>query len=258
MSSNNKPAAGEKFPAESEAPHATGSLTDSGSTQRTITEDKEIKPDVVLIFSGGLDSTVLLHELLAAKQGVFALSFHYDQKHLIELDFATVTCHELGIEHLVVELPAALFGGSSQTDPNIPVPEGHYEAESMKLTVVPNRNMVMLALATSFAISKGARYIAYAAHSGDHAIYPDCRPAFVDIMSDAIALCSENPPQLLAPYIHKTKAEIVKKGKELGVDFTTTWSCYKGEEFHCGKCGTCVERKEAFELAGIEDPTFYA
>jgi 7-cyano-7-deazaguanine synthase len=152
------------------------------------------------------------------------------------------------------------MGGSSQTDKSVPVPEGHYEEESMKQTVVPNRNMILLALAGAWAISTKSDAIAYAAHSGDHAIYPDCRPEFTEAMSDALRLCDWHEVKLMRPFLYPTpmsKADIVKLGTSLGVPFELTWSCYKGGEKHCGKCGTCVERVEAFQLAGVEDPTEY-
>ncbi len=150
-----------------------------------------------------------------------------------------------------------MLGGSSLTDPAVDVPLGHYEAENMKATIVPNRNMVFLAVATAWAISQKAQYIAYAAHSGDHAIYPDCRPEFADAMAQAIKLADWHPVELLRPFVSKTKAEIVKLGQELGVPYQWTWSCYQGGSVHCGACGTCIERREAFALAGVPDPTEY-
>jgi 7-cyano-7-deazaguanine synthase len=128
----------------------------------------------------------------------------------------------------------------------------------MKATVVPNRNMVMIALATAFAISRKANFVAYAAHAGDHAIYPDCRPEFIDHLSKAIDHCDYNPPALVAPFAQKTKAEIVELGFSLRVPFHLTHTCYEGKAIACGRCGTCVERLEAFSLVGREDPLQYA
>jgi 7-cyano-7-deazaguanine synthase len=150
-----------------------------------------------------------------------------------------------------------LLSGSSLTSPNIQVPEGHYEDESMKATVVPNRNMILLSIATGWAVSTGASSVSYAAHFGDHAIYPDCREEFADAMNNIMEIAGWDKVSLNRPFSSFTKADIVKLGDELGVPFEKTWSCYKGGQIHCGVCGTCVERREAFELAGVTDPTIY-
>jgi len=216
------------------------------------------KPDCIIVYSGGLDSTVLLYKLRKEGRQLHALSFNYGQRHKKELACATEICFNLGIPRFDVDLPLFLFKGSSQTSAEIPVPLGHYADETMKQTVVPNRNMVMLALAGSYAISVGAELVAYAAHSGDHAIYPDCRPEFVEAVDSCFFNSDWKPPKLVAPFIHSSKADIVAIGHTLNVPFEKTWSCYQGKEFHCGKCGTCVERNEAFRLAEVEDPTIYA
>jgi 7-cyano-7-deazaguanine synthase len=156
----------------------------------------------------------------------------------------------------VPEIKPCMKGGS-QTDSRVPVPEGHYTDPSMRATVSPNRNMILLSLAGAVAISHGCSTLAYAAHAGDHPIYPDCHPLFFDAMTEAFRLCHYEPLQFEAPFIHLTKAEIVAKGHKLGVPFELTWSCYKGEDLHCGKCGTCYQRKEAFQIAGVEDATPY-
>lgn len=211
------------------------------------------------IYSGGLDSTVLLYHLREAGHGVHALSVNYGQRHAKELECAADICKGLGIPHQVADLSSiqSLLAGSSLTSPEIEVAEGHYTEETMKTTVVPNRNMILLALATGNALSIGAEQVAYAAHSGDHAIYPDCRNEFADAMAEAMALCDWNNVGLDRPFVDWTKADIVRRGAELDVPFEKTWSCYKGSDLHCGRCGTCIERREAFYLAGVEDPTEY-
>jgi 7-cyano-7-deazaguanine synthase len=214
----------------------------------------------VLIYSGGLDSTVLLYRLLAEGHRVAALSINYGQRHLRELRAARMICSRLNVLQRVVDLDPLreLLAGSSQTDDRVRVPEGHYTEESMKATIVPNRNMILLAVAGAWAISSRADVIAYAAHGGDHAIYPDCRAEFVEALEEALKLADWHTVKIEAPFLWKTKTDIVKLGHELLVPFEDTWSCYKGEELHCGKCGTCVERKEAFKLACVKDPTIYA
>jgi 7-cyano-7-deazaguanine synthase len=152
---------------------------------------------------------------------------------------------------------AALLGGSSLTDNSISLPLGHYAEESMKSTVVPNRNMILLSLAAGHAISLKFDTVAYAAHAGDHTIYPDCRPEFADAMENALSKADWNKINLHRPFVKMNKSDLVKLGIELGVPFEKTWSCYAGGKLHCGKCGTCVERKEAFELIGLSDPTKY-
>ncbi len=215
---------------------------------------------VVLIHSGGLDSTVLLHHLVAQGRHVRTLSIDYGQRHAKELDCAAGLARRLGIEHRVADLRAItpLLAGSSLTSAEIAVPEGHYAEDSMKATVVPNRNMLLLALATAWAVSLKADAVAYAAHSGDHTIYPDCRPEFAEAMARAIGLADWHRVELIRPFVDWTKADIVRRGAALGVPFADTWSCYVGGELHCGRCGTCIERREAFHLAEVADPTRYA
>lgn len=213
----------------------------------------------LVVYSGGLDSTVLLYKLASQSRAAGALGFLYGQRHAKELEFAQYNCDRLGIEFLKTDLSGLkkLFGENSLTDEKIDVPEGDYREDNMKSTVVPNRNMIMLSLAAARAIAVGADGVAYAAHSGDHAIYPDCRPEFADAVAAALRICHYTPIELERPFVDMTKADIVRLGAELGVDFSKTWSCYKGGEKHCGKCGTCVERREAFRLAGVPDPTEY-
>jgi 7-cyano-7-deazaguanine synthase len=209
-----------------------------------------------------MDSTVLLHKLrLIQGAEVKALAFDYGQRHRIELDYGEAYCKKLGVERRVVDLRAGgvadLMSGSSQTSPDIDVPHGHYEEESMKATVVPNRNMIMLSIATAWAISLKFNYVAYAAHGGDHAIYPDCRFEFAEALGEVISLADWHVVRLYRPFIHHSKANIVQVGNAYGVDFGLTYSCYEGQKTHCGLCGTCVERREAFAKAGVVDPTTY-
>lgn len=212
----------------------------------------------VLLFSGGLDSTTALYSQLEAGNEVRCLSINYGQRHRKELMAARQIAQRLNVPLHILDLTSTrvLLAGSSQTS-DLDVPEGHYTEESMKLTVVPNRNMIMLSMAIGWAVSLKFDSVVYAAHSGDHAIYPDCRPEFVQAMQTAAKLCDWHSVQIEAPFVSFSKSEIVRKGTELHIPYQLTWSCYKGGDVHCGKCGTCVERREAFELAGVIDPTTY-
>jgi len=210
--------------------------------------------DVVVIHSGGLDSTVLLYELRSKGFIVGALSINYGQRHLKELVASELICKKLGIPRFEAYISKELFQGSTLTNGG-PVPEGHYAAESMKQIIVPNRNMVFLSLAAAYAMSLGYLGIAYAAHVGNHVIYPDCRPQFTNMMKSL--LWNTNKISLMTPFINFRKEYIVKRGFELGVPFELTWSCYNGMRHHCGVCGACVERREAFQLGGVHDPIKY-
>lgn len=217
----------------------------------------------VLIVSGGMDSVTLAHQFHDKGYDLTLLSFDYGQRHVKELQFAKACADRLGGIHKIVDLRSvtALLPGSSLTDSLVAVPEGHYAAESMKATVVPNRNAIMLSIAWAHAVAIGAEAVAFGAHAGDHFIYPDCRPEFFDAISNAFHKGNEgfgnSDLQMYAPFINLTKTQVALRGAFLGVPFEKTWSCYKGGEKHCGKCGTCVERKEAFSLAGLVDPTEY-
>ncbi|MBC2605291.1 7-cyano-7-deazaguanine synthase QueC [Pelagicoccus albus] len=222
--------------------------------------DEKAPKSAVAVYSGGMDSTVMLYhmrELGVEIKG--ALSVNYGQKHSKELDVAAAYCRELGIEHRVADLSGlqGIFGKSSLTNSDEDVPEGHYEEDQMKSTVVPNRNMILLAIATSWAVSLEAESVAYAAHGGDHAIYPDCREEFANALDKAIRLCDWSEVSLYRPFVKWSKADIAGAGYRLGAQLERTWSCYKGGADHCGRCGTCVERREAFYLAGVEDLTPY-
>lgn len=210
----------------------------------------------VVLYSGGLDSTVLLWSL---RPNVKALLCNYGQRHAVELEHAEEICQDNHIEYEIADLSGIhhLLSRGSQSGYE-EVPEGHYAQDSMKTTIVPNRNAIMLSVAVGWAISTNCDEVYFAAHGGDHAIYPDCRPEFVSLFSDAIRSGNGwDKIQIKAPFLRWSKANIVQKGFEIGAPLGETWSCYKGGTAHCGKCGTCVERKEAFALAGVEDPTIY-
>lgn len=215
----------------------------------------------IVVYSGGLDSTVLLAEMVRQGREVRALSVNYGQRHRKEILAANEICDRLSVEHQIVNLSGLreIMQGSSQTDSSVPVPHGHYAEESMKLTVVPNRNMLLLATAATWAISLKYDTIAYGAHAGDHAIYPDCRPAFVNAFQETLALADWHKVVLEGPFTEMTKDQIVRMGVKAGHTelMGLSWSCYEGGDLHCGKCGTCVERKEAFELNKFLDPTKY-
>ena len=213
----------------------------------------------LVLFSGGLDSTVLATQMKQEATETRLLSIDYGQRHAKELDHSQKVANHLGLAHEILKLPqlGQILGGSSLTDQSMTLPEGHYAEESMKSTVVPNRNMILLALAGGHALSLGLDTIAYAAHAGDHTIYPDCRPEFADAMDKALGLADWKDLNLHRPYVEMTKSDLVSLGDQLDSPLHLTLSCYAGGEIHCGKCGTCVERKEAFELANIADPTKY-
>jgi len=217
------------------------------------------KQAVVVLLSGGMDSVTVFYQALKDHQVVGALSFDYGAKHNHrEIPFARWHAEQCGVPHTVVDLGfigglfnSALLKGGEE------IPEGHYADESMRRTVVPFRNGIMLAVATGFAETLGASGVVIAAHAGDHSIYPDCREPFMKGMAEAMHCGTYAKVELLRPFIEMDKTGIARLGQTLGVDYSRTWSCYKGGGKHCGLCGTCVERKEAFALAGMEDPTDY-
>lgn len=212
----------------------------------------------VVLLSGGVDSTTLVYDLVDKGFEVFPISFNYGQKHLKELVAAKCTCNKLGLTNKVLDMRVlGEVAPSALTRKDVEIPEGDYEEESMKSTVVPNRNMVLLSLAGSYALGIGAKSVWYGAHGGDHAIYPDCRTEFVKAMRLALELCDWAELQLEAPYLDMTKEEILWRGLSLEVDYSLTWTCYVGGKLACGKCGSCIERREAFEAVGEEDPIKY-
>lgn len=213
--------------------------------------------DCVIILSGGMDSTTMLYEY--RERIALALSFDYGSNHNArEIPFARLHCERLGIPHIVIPLDfMGRYFKSSLLEGADAIPEGHYEDENMRSTVVPFRNGIMLSIAVGIAESNDLRYVMMANHGGDHTIYPDCTPAFVDAFGRAAQAGTYVGVQLLSPYTHITKGAIARRGKALGIDYAETWSCYKGSAKHCGKCGTCVERREALAEAGIEDTTEY-
>ncbi len=218
----------------------------------------------IAVVSGGLDSVTLAHLLHHQGAQLHLLAFDYGQKHRKELDFARECATRLKADFDVVDLSgfSRLISGSALTNSQIDVPHGHYEAPTMAATVVPNRNAILLALAFGVAVNEGANLVATGVHGGDHFIYPDCRPGFIHsfdaMQKHAVEGFGQSDLRLLAPFLGVDKTAIVRIGEELEVPFVQTWSCYEGGNLHCGACGTCVERREAFALAGVMDPTDYA
>lgn len=214
--------------------------------------------DSIIILSGGMDSVTLLH--YRKEEIALAVSFDYGSNHNgREIECAAWQCSQLGIPHIIIPLSfmgqyfeSSLLGGADA------IPKGEYDTENMKSTVVPFRNGIMLAVACGLAESRHLKHVMMANHGGDHAIYPDCRPEFTKAMSEAMKAGTYEGVTLIDPFTHLTKAQIASIGKELGVDYSHTYSCYCGGEYHCGECGTCRERRQAFLEAGVNDPTFYA
>ncbi|TVP60138.1 MAG: 7-cyano-7-deazaguanine synthase QueC [Halomonadaceae bacterium] len=213
---------------------------------------------LVVIYSGGMDSFTLLHEALQTGRPVHALSFHYGQRHARELHCAEAVCLSLGVPHQVADIRAItpLLQGSALTG-DLAVPEGGYQSATMQDTVVPNRNMVLLSLAIGHAVTLKADAVWYGAHGGDHAIYPDCRPAFVAAMDAVSRVANYDPVAVEAPYLHLSKQQILAKGLAMGLDYQHTWTCYNGRDKACGRCSACHERLQAFAGEGVSDPLPY-
>lgn len=218
------------------------------------------KRKVAVLVSGGMDSVAALYDASKKYRVICGMSFDYGAKHNArEIPFAKEHCRRLRIPHVVIPLDFINnFFASDLLKSGGDIPDGHYEEATMKQTVVPFRNGIMLAIAAGLAESEGVEGLVIAAHRGDHAIYPDCREDFMASMGEAIRRGTYRQIEVIRPFIAMTKAEIAKRGAELGVDFSFTWSCYKGGDIHCGRCGTCVERREAFIIAGVKDSTVYA
>ena len=216
-----------------------------------------MKKNSVIIVSGGMDSITLLYD--HKDEIALGISFDYGSNHNArEIPFAKMHCERLGIKHITINLDFMhQYFKSSLLDGADAIPEGHYADDNMKSTVVPFRNGIMLSIAIGIAESNNLDQVFIANHGGDHTIYPDCRPEFIKAIDSAANAGTYNNVKVIAPYTQITKSDIARIGKKLGIDYTETWSCYKGGEVHCGKCGTCVERKEALAEAGIEDKTIY-
>lgn len=219
---------------------------------------------VIAIVSGGMDSVTLAHKLVDDGHTVELVSVDYGQRHVKELECARACADRLAAPWHLVDMRSitALLSGSALTDRSVDVPEGHYADENMRSTVVPNRNAMLLDVATAIAVAGKADAIATAVHAGDHAVYPDCRPEFIDAYRTMARIANEgfcvDGFDVLAPFVTIGKHDIAAIGASIGVPYVETWSCYVGGDAHCGKCGTCVERREAFDLAGVTDPTIYA
>lgn len=221
-----------------------------------------MKTSALVLLSGGLDSTTAFYKAMWERDDVWAISFDYGQRHRKELESANYFARTHDVPWKVINLQTlgGLLKGSSLSDSEVGVPQGHYAKDTMKTTIVPNRNSILLSCAVGVAVGNKIEEVWAAMHSGDHAIYPDCRPEFIDKLNELIPIANawENPiPKVIAPFIDIPKDAIVRLGSDLGVPYEHTWSCYEGGEIHCGKCGTCVERQEAFHLAGVQDPTEY-
>jgi len=214
----------------------------------------------VVIYSGGMDSFTVLHRALREGLNVHALSFDYGQRHARELDTARQVCASLGLPHQVVDIRAihGLIDNSALTNPAQAMPQGDYDADNLRATVVPNRNMILLSLAIAKAVNIGAERVDYGAHGGDHVLYPDCRPGFVEAMNHVAGIANFEPVKLHAPYLKVSKADILREGLAMGLDYRHTWTCYEGRELACGVCGSCRERLEAFAANGVTDPLAYS
>ena len=212
---------------------------------------------ITLIYSGGSDSYTLLNYALSKDFNVDCLTFTYNQKHNKEIDFASSACKELNLKHSIIDIgdnSEIFFGNSSLTSLETKIPHGSYKEKTMQSTIVPNRNMIFISYAIAYSISNNIQEVWYGAHAGDHFIYPDCRPEFLNAMNVAAGLCDSSKIKIEAPFISYTKGEIIKIGLDLNLDYSKAWTCYEGKQNPCGKCGSCVERAEAFSDNNAMDP----
>lgn len=217
------------------------------------------KQKIVAVVSGGMDSVTMLHDLNAQGNELEVISFNYGQRHVKELEVAAKNAAKLGLRHTIVEMDfmRGLLSNSALTAGG-DVPEGHYAQDNMKATVVPNRNMIMASIAIGYAVNLGFDAVALGVHSGDHAIYPDCRPEFVSALRTASLIANYEPIDIVAPYLKMDKTSIIARGLEIPtMDYSETWTCYKGLQRACGLCGSCQERLEGFANNGIADPIEY-
>lgn len=213
---------------------------------------------VVVIYSGGMDSFTILNSVFQKGYEVYALTFDYGQKHNKEIDFARAVCTEMKIDHRIIDITAInqLLQSSSLTSDQA-IPEGDYALTNMKSTVVPNRNMILLSLAIGYAVDIGANKVYYGAHSGDHSIYPDCRPEFVHAINEVAKIANYKPVEIVTPFLNSSKDEILAAGLKMGLDYGKSWTCYNGRSNACGQCASCLERLEAFAINGAIDPLSY-
>ena len=211
---------------------------------------------ITLIYSGGSDSFTLLNYAISKNIDVDCITFSYGQKHKKEIDYAKSVCRESNKKHTIIDIDntEALFGSSSLTSDDNQIPYGSYMEDTMRSTIVPNRNMIFLSYAIAYSIANKINEVWYGAHAGDHFIYPDCRPEFLDAMNNAAGLCDPNKIVIEAPFINLTKGEIIKIGLNLDLDYSKAWTCYEGKDIPCGRCGSCVERAEAFLDNSQTDP----
>ena len=216
-------------------------------------------PKAVVIYSGGMDSFTVLHRALRQGYDVHALSFHYGQRHARELQVAEQVCRELDISHQLIDIRAihSSMGNSALTDASRDMPSGDYAPDNLAATIVPNRNMILLSLAIAHAVNIGADICFYGAHGGDHVLYPDCRPEFVERMNAVAAIAHFEPVRIEAPYLYANKSDILADGLTMGLNYSRTWTCYLGEAHACGQCGSCRERLAAFAANGLTDPIRY-
>lgn len=214
---------------------------------------------MLVLLSGGMDSTTAMSWAADQDELGGALSINYGQRHIRELESAEAVAKWYDAPHYVLDLSGwgRMLTGSALTDPDVELPYGHYAAETMRATIVPNRNATMLNAAAGVAMSLGHGSVVTAIHAGDHAVYPDCRPEFLESLNETLGHATEGAIEVLAPFVHISKTDIARLGSKLHTPFGLTWSCYEGGDLHCGRCGTCTERIEAFHDAGIFDPTEY-